>query len=74
LTRIGKLEPEAADAQQFFDQVSRAGSPPKMGRWRRAASRGGRSRISGGKGLASAEEVKEMKSWGKTWNAASRLR
>jgi hypothetical protein len=21
LTRIGKLEPEAADAQQFFDQV-----------------------------------------------------
>jgi hypothetical protein len=45
-----------------------------MGRWRRAASRRGRSRISGGKGLASAEEVKEMKSWGKTWNAASRLR
>jgi hypothetical protein len=28
----------------------------------------------GGKGLASAEEVKEMKSWGKTRNAASRPR
>ena len=35
-----------------------------MGRWRRAASRG-KVKDLGGKGLASAEEVKEMKSWGK---------
>jgi hypothetical protein len=72
LTRLGELKPEAADARQFFDRVFK----DHLRRWEggEGPSLGEEGQGCWGKGLASAEEVKEMKSWGKTWNAASRLR